>query len=118
MSDAIYWSFEFTINEGKSDELEAIMNELVSNVSENEAGTSIYDWTISDDKKTVHVLERYANSDAVMTHLAGFGKVADRFMGAVTPTRFVIYGNPNDTVREALAGFGPTYFSHYGGFFR
>jgi hypothetical protein len=54
-----------------------------------------------------------------MTHLGSFGQnFAERFLAAADPTRFVVYGNPNDEVRGALAGFGAVHMSQIGGFVR
>ena len=54
-----------------------------------------------------------------MIHLATFGeKFAERVLATVEPTRFVVYGNPDETVRGALAGFGAVYIEEIGGFTR
>ena len=41
-----------------------------------------------------------------------------RFLAAVEPTRFTVYGDPSADVREALAGFGAAHYSQIGGFAR
>jgi predicted house-cleaning NTP pyrophosphatase (Maf/HAM1 superfamily) len=57
-----------------------------------------------------HIYERYADSGATMTHLGAFGeKFAERFMANVEVKRFVVYGNPNCEVKEALSGFGAVF---------
>ncbi len=37
---------------------------------------------------------------------------------AVTPTRLVVYGDPNDEVRAALSAFGAAHMTQIGGFAR
>jgi hypothetical protein len=55
----------------------------------------------------------------VKAQLATFEeKFAQRLLGAVDVTGFVVYGTPDDDVREALDGFGPSYMTPFGGFTR
>jgi hypothetical protein len=78
-----------------------------------------YAWFVSDDGGVVHIAERYADSTAVLNHLGTFGeKFAGRFLDAVEPTRFTVLGSPNNDVKTALSGFGPTYLGPFGGFAR
>lgn len=54
-----------------------------------------------------------------MTHLGHFGdKFAERFFAALEPTRFVVYGNPSEEVRESLSAFGVAYMAPVNGFNR
>jgi len=91
------------------------MNEMVES-TRAEAGTLGYAWYVSADGNVVAIYERYANDAAVLTHLGTFGeKFAQRFLGAMTPTRFTVFGAPSDEARQALAGFNPTYLGVFGG---
>jgi hypothetical protein len=54
-----------------------------------------------------------------MTHLGTFGEeFAGRFLEILKPIRFVVFGSPSEEVKEALAGFNPTYMQTVGGFSR
>ena len=66
----------------------------------------------------LHVYERYTDDDAVMAHMAGFAPHAERFMAAVSPTGFTVYGEVADSTREALAGMGAVHYGTLGGFHR
>lgn len=119
MSDNVHWILELKIKDGALDSFKALMNEMASTTEANEPGTLNYEWFISDDQKTCHLYERYADSAATMVHLGSFGaNFADRFMAVVEPTRFVVYGNPNDEVRAALAGLGAVHMTQIAGFAR
>ncbi len=119
MSETVRWVLEVAINQGELDNFKALMNEMVAATQANEPNTTNYEWFISDDGQTCHLYERYADSAATMTHLASFGEnFADRFLAAVAPTRFVVYGNPSAEVREALAGLGAVHMAQIGGFAR
>ncbi len=118
MSGAVSWMLEVAVKPGELENFRALMSEMVD-TTRREEGTLAYDWSISDDGSECHIYERYADSDAVMIHLASFGKnFADRFLAAVDPTRLVVYGGPNEAVKEGLSGFAPVYLEPFGGFFR
>ena len=119
MSDNVYWLLEVTIKIGEFDNFKTLMKEMVEATQANEPNTLNYEWTISEDSQNCHIYERYADSAATMTHLGAFGeKFAERFMAAVDPTRIVVYGTPNNEVKEALSGFGPIFMAPFGGFAR
>jgi quinol monooxygenase YgiN len=119
MNNNVYWIVELAIKDGELDNFRSLMFEMVDATQANEPDTLNYEWTISGDSKTIHIYERYADSAAALTHLGTFGqKYAVRFIAAVDQTRFVVYGNPNNEVKAALAGFGAVFMSLFGGFAR
>ena len=119
MSDNVHWLLGLKINEGALDDFKALMSEMVAATKSNEPNAMNYEWFISEDNATAHVYERYADSAAVMTHLQWFGEnAAERFLAAVEPTSFLVFGDPSADVREALAGFGAVHYGQIGGFAR
>ena len=119
MSDNIYWILEIEIKEGELDNFKALMNEMVEATQTNEPNTLNYEWCISEDSKNCHIYERYLDSSATMLHLGSFGEnFAERFMGIVQVKRFIVYGKPDDEVKNALAGFGTKFMTPIGGFVR
>jgi len=119
MSDNVYWVLELTIKPGGLDNFKELMKEMVEATHANEPKTLNYEWTMSEDGQSCHIYERYEDSAATMTHLGTFvEKFAERFMAALEPTRFTVYGNPNDEVKETLSGFGPVYMTPISGFAR
>ncbi|MBT5498398.1 MAG: antibiotic biosynthesis monooxygenase [Alphaproteobacteria bacterium] len=119
MSDNVHWLLEISIKPGQLDTFKSVMAEMVAATNANEPDTLIYEWFISEDQQTCHIYERYVDSAATMIHLATFGeKFAERILATVEPTRFVVYGNPDETVRGALAGFGAVHMEEIGGFAR
>ena len=118
MSENVHWVLELAIKEGELDNFKAVMNDMVAGAQE-EAGTLNYEWFVSDDGKTCHIYERYADSAATMVHLGNFGaNFAERLLATVDPTRFVVYGDPSGDVRDALAGFGAVHMAQIAGFAR
>lgn len=119
MSNQVYWTLELETLQGRDAEFRALMAEMVAATQANEPGTLNYEWSTSADGKICHTFERFADSDAVMTHLGTFGEqYAARFMEVLKPTRFTVYGAPNQAVKDALAGFGAVHMESAAGFSR
>jgi quinol monooxygenase YgiN len=119
MTEHIHWMLEVAIIDGQAEAFRVLMAEMVDATQADEPGALNYEWYISEDEQTCHIYERYADSAATMIHLQNFGtKFAQRFMGAVRPTRIVVYGNASDTVRQALAPMGAVHMMEIGGFTR
>ncbi len=119
MSDVVFWIFELSIKEGEVETLKSLLAEMSEATQTNEPNTLNYEWYISDDETKCHILERYSDSAALLTHMDNFGKhFAKRFMSILTPTKMTVYGNPNETVVKALKSLGAVYYEHLGGFSR
>jgi quinol monooxygenase YgiN len=118
MQGQVSWVLETTVKPGQLDTFKALMDEMAEG-SSTEPHTLNYEWYISDDGGTIHLYEKYADSDAMIAHLGGFlEKWAPRFMSSIDPTRFTVYGDPSHEAREMLAAFAPTYLAPWGGFAR
>ena len=118
MREHVSWVIELAVKPGKLGSFKELMEEMVAGTS-GEPETRNYEWYISGDEGTVHIFEKYADSEAMVAHVNGFmQKWAGRFMECVDPTRFTVYGDPSEAARELLAGFGPTYLAPWGGFAR
>jgi len=119
MSHHVHWILELDVLAGKESAFEALRQEMVATIQANEAGTLRYEWSTTADGRRCHIVEHYADSDAVLTHLATFGqRFASRFLEALKPVRFVVYGTPSAAVQSALASLNPVYMRSVGGFSR
>lgn len=114
----VYWNLELEVRPEQAEAFRTLMGEMVANTQANEPNTLNYEWSVNADGTVCHIFERYADSAAVMTHMKGFGRFADRFFAAVKPLRFHVYGAPSDEVKGALAALSPRYFGLAAGFHR
>jgi quinol monooxygenase YgiN len=121
MKGHISWVNELAVKDGKLETFRELMEEMVSG-ARTQPGTLAYEWYISPDGGTVHVVETYADSAAVVAHHIGEGFALHnwtaRFMDCVDVTRVVVYGDPNAAARVILDRLGATYHSLWGGFSR
>ncbi len=118
MDQHVSWIIELAVKDGALDAYRELMEEMVSGTS-TEPQSLAYEWYISADGGTVHIFEKYATSESMVSHVTGFlEKWAERFMASVDVTRFVVYGDPSPEARALLEGFGPVYLGPWGGFSR
>jgi quinol monooxygenase YgiN len=121
MSGHVSWVNELAVKDGKLETFRKLMEEMVSG-ARTQPGTLVYEWYISPDGGTVHVVETYADSAAVVAHHVSEGFLlqgwARRFTDCVDVTRVVVYGDPNAAARVILDRLGATYHSAWGGFSR
>ena len=121
MTEHILWVNELAVKDGKLETFRELMEEMVSG-ARDQPGTLSYEWYISSDGGTVHVVEPYADSAAVVAHHVSDGFTlknwAGRFIDCVDVTRVTAYGDPDASAGEILDRLGATYHSAWGGFSR
>lgn len=118
MSTTISWNLQLSVRDGQQEAARELMEGMVAATKE-ESGTQGYEWFLSEDGKTCHINERYADTAALMEHLGNFGSTfAERFVACFEPTSFSVYGEPSAEARAVLDGFGASYLGWFGGFSR
>ena len=118
-SREVYWVRFAEVQPEKMDEFKALISRLVATVRANEPGALAFEWHVADDGRTVQVLERYRDSDAVVAHFADVAKTFGPSLRALSrTTAFYVYGAPNEAVKTLLAGLHPTYLTSFDGFTR
>lgn len=118
-SPHVSWMFELAVKEGRESDFRALMTEMAEATQRDEPGTLGYEWYVSDDGRRLHLLERYADAQAAMTHLGTFGeRYMTRFFDVLVPERMTLYGAPDDRVQKALATLAPRVMARAAGFSR
>jgi quinol monooxygenase YgiN len=113
----VYWVLTLKIQVGQEEAFRALSAKLVESTSAEE-GALNYEWSLSADGGTCHVYERYVDSAAVKIHRQRNGEMVGQLMKLATPASFVLYGAPDDEVKEMLAARNPTVMTPLGGFGR
>ena len=118
MVEDLYWVFTLNVKPGRFEEFRALVADIVA-ASREEPGTLAYQYSVNADETTVHIFERYRDSDAFVAHVEQtFGGYAERFLSMVTIASLVVYGNPNAAARKALDSFNASYMTLFDGFAR
>lgn len=98
----VAWLAELGVKEGELENVRGLMDEIVTAARADEPGTTHYQWSLDENGTTLHLYERYEDSDPALKHMADFdAKFADRFMASLKPVRLTAFGSPNEAVKKA-----------------
>lgn len=86
-------------------------------ITKDEGTTLQYDWFFSDDETKCVVRERYANSDAVLSHMANVGELIGKFAELGGGLEIEAFGDPSPELLKAAAAAGlqPTVYRFFQG---
>jgi len=116
-ADDVHWYITMTVNAGQADAVKPLLDRMVAATQANEPGALTYDYMGEGDQ--VHIVERYADNAAAMTHMGNFGaNFAGEFLETFSVTSVAVYGPAGDDLKAALAPFTPTYMPQISGFSR
>jgi len=115
MTRQIYWILKASINEGKSDQLQALAKQF-RELTEAESRAIGYEW--STNGNMLHIYERYVDSDAALEHTANIGSLLPELVELVTPVEIECYGPTTEGFREAFKDVPMVYFDTFEGFHR
>lgn len=109
--------FSLAVKAEELPEFKALIAKIVE-ATRLEPGTLVYEYSVSEDKSAVHILERY-QADSVVSHVdTTFAPFGERFLELCTITSLVVYGTPDAEVRKRLDSFGAVYMTPFDGFGR
>ena len=92
------------IREGKLDEVQAGVDELVAFVEENEAEPLAYDIYFDDAGRTMTVVQIHPDSASLERHLTVAAPVFRRFTDLLTLARVDVYGRASEAALEQIRG--------------
>ena len=81
----------------------------------SEPGALQYDWFLSSDETKCVVRETYADSDAILTHMANLGELLGKLAELGGGLEVEAFGDPSPEVMEAAAALGPTVYRFFQG---
>jgi quinol monooxygenase YgiN len=84
-------------------------------ITKGEATTVQYDWFFSDDETKCVVRETYANSDAILVHIAHVGDLIGKLAELGGGLEIEAFGDPSPELLEAAAAFEPTIYRFFQG---
>jgi len=117
MKNEITCVFNLAVNDGQFSAFKEWVSHVVKATSK-EPGTLSYVYSVSDDQKTAHIVERYRQQDLVSHVDYTFAPFAETFLSLVTITGLTVYGEPDDEIRKRLDPFGAVYMTPFDGFTR
>jgi quinol monooxygenase YgiN len=94
----------FRIHDGKLDEFKRLSARAREIVRTKDPGTLQYDLYFNDDGSECMVLERFADSEALIAHAANLGELSEAILSIVDVVHGELLGEPNEEIRANLAG--------------
>ena len=117
MQDEIYTIYHLTIDPADYDAFSALAEKIVEG-SRREPDTLTYQWLVSADRTTAHIMERY-RMPGLLPHVEQtFAPHAAEFLSLAKIDKLFVYGDPTPEIRAKLDSFGATYLSPFAGFNR
>ncbi len=120
MNDAtVRFTVALSIAEGKLEAFEAIAQTMVAG-SESEAGTLVYEFCLSNDRKRCRLVEKYVDADATVAHFTGpvVQELVPKLLEVSTISGFEVYGDPGPKAAEMMIAMGAEIFENWHGFSR
>ena len=109
--------FHMTVEPEALEEFKSLIAQIVA-LSNKEPGTLIYEYSLGEDGRSVHIVERYL-TEGVLPHVEQtFGPFAERFLKLATINALYVYGEPPADLRAKLASFGAVFMAPLAGFAR
>lgn len=116
-ADDVGWHIVMTVNAGMEDAVLPLLDQMVSATKANEPGALTYDYMGAGDQ--VHIVERYADNAAAMTHMGNFGaNFAEKFLQTFSVNSVAVYGPAGDDLKAVLEPFAPAYMARLSGYTR
>lgn len=84
-------------------------------MTEGEETTLQYDWFLSDDETRCVVRETYADSDAILAHMAHLGDLIGELSELGGGLEIEAFGTLSPELAEAAAAFEPTVYRYFQG---
>lgn len=102
----------FRFHPGKVDEYKRLSAEAMDIVRAAEPGTLEYSIYFNEDESEAVVIERFASSEALLTHGANMAQISAQVLQTGT-VEGELLGDPNDEIRANLTGVEPELFTPY-----
>lgn len=115
---SVSYIVEFNILDGKLEQFKEMAHGFIKTVEAGEAGTLGYEWYIDPDGKRCLIQETFADSAALLTHLANVGPSLPKLLEIAPLAGLDVLGDVSEEAHGALAGLGARFHSALGGFRR
>jgi quinol monooxygenase YgiN len=105
------------VKDGQVDAFADLGRRATAFVKDNEPGTVIYGWFVSDDGRFVNE-DGYTEDAALLTHLGNMGEQGflDEYVALVDIESAQVLGEAGDAAREALTAFAAVHYPMIEGF--
>lgn len=110
----VHFVVDLEINEGEVDQFAAVAQEMTE-WTQAERGTIVYDWFMNGDRKRCRLLETYADAEAARAHVEGrvVQSLVPKLLGHSRLSGFEVYGDPGAEAGQMLSKVGAAFFERW-----
>ncbi len=110
MNHEIVVLVESEILPGRADALREVVGRVIEHCGATEPGLLAYDWFLNEDESEARVVERYADSDAILFHFQNYARFGEELATCREMKKLTLLGEPNEALLEALEAMAPPVF--------
>ena len=111
MSPEITVYVESEILPGQAEALREVVARVIEHCGATEPGLLAYDWYVDEAGLECRVVERYADSDAILFHFQNYARFGEELAACRTMKRLQLLGEPSEALLEALEAMSPPVFT-------
>ena len=105
---------KFKIQKGKMDVFKELAHQAIETVRDSEPETIVYNYYINEKRNEAVAVERYASSEAALTHAGNVGGILAEMM-EIASLKLSIFGDVSDELRNGLEPLGARIYPFYMG---
>jgi quinol monooxygenase YgiN len=110
MQTHISWHVELSVTRSQFDAFRRLTQSMTEHAA-SEPGVLIYERFWNDEDNSIHLYERYVDSNTALLHLDVFDRAyRPRFSALIKRRRFEVFGDPSNALKARLDEFGASYF--------
>ena len=117
MSSRIWYVGDYSIAEGKTEEFKSIIQEAIDQ-ERSAADVLVYEFFLDDEENKFHAIQSFKDSNSVLQHMERGSEIIPKLLEVADVTRFEIYGDATQALRDAVSPFGAKIFPCWAGFTR
>lgn len=118
MHAPIQYTIEWTLKPGGMEAFKKLGQGAIDAVRENEQGMKGYQWYFNEDSSKCYLSEWFADSGALLQHLANVGPTLPEFFEHSEITAFQVLGDLSPEARKAVAELNAEVHGFWAGFVR
>ena len=101
---------ESEILPGQAEALREVVGRVIEHCGETEPGLLAYEWYVDEAASEARVVERYADSDALLFHFQNYARFGEELAACRKMKKLTLLGEPSEALQKALEAMSPPVF--------
>lgn len=101
---------ESEILPGRAEALHEVVGRVIEHCGATEPGLLAYEWYVDEGASEARVVERYADSDALLFHFQNYARFGEELAACRKMRKLTLLGEPSEALRSAVEAMAPPVF--------